>query len=58
MYLYVNIQYHRNYVHTHVHIWITHLHHTTTPLILVTFPSLKMTTSGDEDIPALDNVGY
>ena len=40
-------------------IWIIHRHPTTTPWILVTFPSLDlMTTSSDEDIPALDDIGY
>ena len=30
------------FVHTHAHIWITHLHHTTTPWTWVTFPSLRI----------------
>ena len=31
-----------DYAHTHAHIWITHLHHTMTPWISVTFLSLKI----------------
>ena len=58
IYAYMNIQYCMNYVHTHAHTWITHLHHTMIPWILVTFPDL-MTTSSDEDIPSLEEeIGY
>ena len=28
---YMNIHYLMDYVHTHAHIWITHLHHAMTP---------------------------
>ena len=33
IYAYMNTHYCMNYVHTHAHIWITHLHHTMTPWI-------------------------
>ena len=49
-----------NCAHTYAHIWIIHLHHTMTPWISVTFFEFEdlMTTCSDEDVPALDNIGY
>ena len=56
----MNIQYHMDYVHTHAHIWITQPHCTMIPWILSDISEFHdlMTTSSDEDIPALDEVGY
>ena len=39
---YMNIPHFISSVHTHVHTWIIHLHHTMTPLISVTFLNLKI----------------
>ena len=52
---YMNIQYHMNCAHTHAHIWIIH-YHTTNTLDLSDISEYEdlMTTSSDEDIPALD----
>ena len=49
-----------NYVHTHAHIWITHLYHTMTPWILCDISEFEdlMTTSNDKDIPARNDAGY
>ena len=60
IYVYINIHYCMDYVHTHAQIWITQPHHTMIPWIWMTFLSFEdlMTTSSKEDIPALDEVGY
>ena len=56
----MNICYHMDYVRTCVHIWITTPHHNMIHWILSDISEFEdlMTTSSNEDIPALKDVGY
>ena len=59
-YVYMSIHYHMDYAHTHVHIQITRLPLTYHSMDLSDISEFKdlMTTSSDEDIPALDDIEY
>ena len=56
----MNIHYHMEYVHSYAHIEIMQPHHTDDTLDLSDISKFEdlMTTSSNEGIPALDEVGY